>query len=284
MRAGSAHYALGNAIARLLPRGWIGPPAEQLARLYGRCSAIDAAAVGDNLRAALPGATAADLRRLTSEVFARFSAYLVDLFYAQDEGFGPFERRLHCEGLEHLDRAIAQGRGAVVVSAHLGHWERAGMALARLGYPIKALAVRHRDPAVERFFERRRRRHGLGIIHLDGSLSECYRHLGSGGILGVNADRLYGEGGVPVRFLERTVRFPQGPARIAARCAAPVVTAFMTMGAQDRLHLRIGEELPRHDAAATTEAFARRFERMVREHPTQWFLFQRYWEAPQWPD
>ena len=284
MKAGSAHYALGSAIARLLPRGWVGPPAEGLARFYGRCSAADAAAVSDNLKAALPGATAADVRRLTSEVFARFSAYLVDLFYSRQEGFALFERRLRCEGLDHLDRAMARGHGVVVVSAHLGHWERAGMALARLGYPIKALAVRHRDPAVEGFFDERRRHHGLGIIHLDGSLRECYRHLGSGGVLGVNADRLYGEGGVPVRFLDRTVRFPQGPARIAARCDAPVVTAFMTMEAQDRLCLRIGEELPGHDTAATTEAFARRFERMVREHPTQWFLFQRYWEAPQWPD
>lgn len=283
MKAGSAHYALGETIARLLPRSWVGPMAERLARTYGRLSA-DAESVRDNLRDALPGRTESDLRGLTSEVFARFSAYLVDLFYAREKGFEPFERRLRCDGLEHLDRAVARGRGVVVASAHLGHWERAGMALARLGYPIKALAVRHRDPAVERFFDERRRGHGLGIIHLGGSMRECYRHLGAGGMLGVNADRLYGEGGVPVKFLERTVLFPQGPARIAARCGSPVVTAFMTMEAGERLHLRIGEELSGHDATGITEAFAGRLERLVREYPTQWFLFQRYWEAPQWPD
>ncbi|MCG3176407.1 MAG: Lipid A biosynthesis lauroyltransferase [Candidatus Omnitrophica bacterium] len=270
-------------MAATLPRRVVEPAAAGLGRLYGSASRADASAVRENLKAALPGCTDQGLSALTLEVFENYSAYLVDLFYAL-EGAEAFRRRLECSGLHRLDRALAGGRGVVAVSAHVGHWERAGMALALSGYRLKALAVRHRDPSVERFFERRRSAYGVGIVHLDGSLRECYRHLSAGGVLGVNADRLYGEGGHPVEFLGRTVGFPQGPARIAARCGAPLLPVFMIMAPEGRLRLEVGEELPSDDPARTTAAYARCLERVVRTHPTQWFLFQRYWEAPQWPD
>ena len=153
--------------------------------------------------------------RLTKKVFFNFSRYLVDFFYSRNLSKSFIEQRVKIEGLEKLDREGSKGRGVILVSGHIGHWEMGGMTLARLGYPVHCIAATHRDLRINRLFLENRQCHGLETIALGCSLKQAYRVLKDNKILGLNADRLFGGEGAPAQFLGRQVLFPKGAARIA---------------------------------------------------------------------
>jgi hypothetical protein len=44
------------------------------------------------------------------------------------------------EGALHVEEALAQGHGAILLTAHLGNWEICGTAMGLSGYPTTAIA------------------------------------------------------------------------------------------------------------------------------------------------
>ena len=49
---------------------------------------------------------------------------------------------------DELSRALAEGRGVVYVTCHLGPWERMAALLADLGFPITTMARESYDPQI----------------------------------------------------------------------------------------------------------------------------------------
>src|SRR5688572_28092474 len=82
----------------------------------------------------------AELDRMVSEVFANYARYWHEFFRLQ---VASREWILdHCvfEGIEHLDAALAAGRGGILGLPHLGNWDMAGACCAALGLPMTAVA------------------------------------------------------------------------------------------------------------------------------------------------
>ena len=48
-------------------------------------------------------------------------------------------------GEENLKAALAAGKGAILLSAHMGNWELGAAALARRGFPVNAIGADQRD-------------------------------------------------------------------------------------------------------------------------------------------
>lgn len=70
-------------------------------------------------------------------------------------------------GSEPLERALAAGTGAILVSPHLGNWELGGLGLADLGYKVNVLTFREPDEKVNELREAMRSERGIGFIYVD---------------------------------------------------------------------------------------------------------------------
>ena len=70
-------------------------------------------------------------------------------FYPSLTGDG-VERFVSVEGREHLDAALAGGRGAIVFSSHYGSMCLAMIALAHLGYRVNVHRALTRAPTTTR--------------------------------------------------------------------------------------------------------------------------------------
>ena len=150
-----------------------------------------------------------------------------------------------------------------------------------MGYPIYGLALRHRDPRIDAIFQKRRQGSGFKIIPVGASMKECYKVLRRNQILALNADRLFGEEGETVQFMNKTVQFPTGISRLSLATGASVVPVFMLMDGHDRYLMEFQE--PLRDGPSLVQSFASALEKKIRRHPSQWFIFQPFWEPPQWP-
>ena len=129
------------------------------------------------------------------------------------------------DALDVLDAAIAEGRGVVFASAHLGPWERVAASLVAARVPLVALARESYDPRFSRMVEKLRSHHGVSMVwrSTPGAVARILRALRTGKVLGVPMDL---RGRVPscdVPFLGHDAPTAVGPARIALRSRAAVV-------------------------------------------------------------
>lgn len=225
--------------------------------------------------------------RATRKMLHAFGMAWADLFC-----FGGLDRerilalvRLR-QGVERLDAVHATGRGAVLLTAHLGPWEVGAMIVRCLGMPISIVYVPDRFAEAESFRSLLRRGVGGDVEEIPLDLADrlstlpALRAITAGRLLAMQGDRDFNDRGVPVQFCGRTVRFPAGPLLLARMTGAPVVPAFVVYQPDFSLGVEVGEpfEVARTgdrdaDLAAALAHWAAILEDAVHRYPTQWFTF-----------
>jgi lauroyl/myristoyl acyltransferase len=236
--------------------------------------------------------------RETARAMARHLArYWIDFFYWSERGGEAAQGAVvGVENRDALARCLAGGRGALLLTAHLGNWEMGGLLLERSGVEVAVVYVPDRFKALEAFRSRYRRRAGVTEIPLRSdplAPLPVLRVLRSGGVVAVQGDRDFDNTGHPVPFFGETAWFPRGPARLALISGAPILPVFILREKDGpragsggfRVHFFDPIE-PVGDARSpeALDAIVRRtagiIEAMVRSHPEQWYCFYPFWDDP----
>jgi lauroyl/myristoyl acyltransferase len=270
-----------------------GPVAFALGRLGGalmhRTDARRRAALTGNLRQVLgPGASPRELRRAVTRAFANYGRYWVELFRLERLSREEILARVSIEGREHLDAAIAGGRGCVIATAHIGNWDAGAGWLGAAGYPAAVIVEKVEPEALFERFRSERERLGLEVVPLTrgtDALAAMIRSVRAGKVVALLADRDLTRKGAPVEFFGRTATIPAGPATLALRTGA-VLFAGVIYQEPRRGHWHIVFRPPlepavtgdtRVDVAALTQRVAHELEILIRARPEQWFVLSRIW-------
>jgi phosphatidylinositol dimannoside acyltransferase len=230
-----------------------------------------------------------DLHLSIWRTFRSYAAYWLDTFRLSLVDQAGLERRFQVVGMEHLDRALAEGRGAVLATAHLGSWDLAGAWLAGRGYPLTAVVERLQPPELLEWFSEVRRRNGIDVIVRGPQVwQQLADALGANRVVVLVCDRDLSGRGVEVEFFGERTTLPSGPGALAVRCGAPVLpVAVYATG--NRHHLGVARPpLPvertgddRRDVAHLTQQLACELEMLIRYAPEQWHLTQPNWPSDQ---
>ena len=180
-----------------------------------------------------------------------------------------------------IDSALAEGRGVVFITGHVGNWELMAAWLADRGYPIHTVVRSSYDPRFTRLIETGRRRRGVKTIFRgqSGAARAMLRTLRTGGILGFLIDQDTDVPSVFVPFFGRNAKTPVGPAVFATRCNAPVVIGTIHRRPDNTHRITIERCAVGKDTAATTALFTAALETRIRRHPAQWVWFHRRWRS-----
>lgn len=194
------------------------------------------------------------------------------------------------EGEAHLEAALAEGRGVILLTAHLGNYELGGLLLRARGLSLHTVYKPDRFEAVERLRTELRTRSGVvGIPVGEGFATlPLVKVLREGGLAGLQGDRDFSMNGLPVPFFGREAPFPRGPWELAAMTGAPVVPAYFFTDEDHRFHARFeppiwvsGERGARMASMeAGLRAYVEGLEALVRERPDQWYCFYPFWDDP----
>lgn len=185
------------------------------------------------------------------------------------------------EGIEHVNAALAGGRGCILAVPHMGSWDMAGAAGAALGFRIGAVAERF-PGSLDEAVVSSRRGFGMQVIPLGRAAVRGVRQLlEANGVVALLCDLPQGSGGAQVRFFDRPSRVPAGPAAFARRMGAAIVPGCCFRVGPGRYHIQIEPPLDMpaggDERAAQAELMQRiidRFERFIRERPDQWYAFK----------
>lgn len=237
----------------------------------------------ENLARVHPDWSRDRIRRTAREVFKEIGRNAYDFLRYPDLSEAARDSLVETEGAEHLDRALAAGRGALVVTAHLGCWELLAASLARAGYPLKALARPLREERLDRMLRRHRARMGVETLSSKALPIQAVRHLRQGGVLGVLIDQRIRHGGTWVTFLGQPTRLTDAPARLALTTGSPLVPMGIRRRAGGHHQVTVLPAVaPRESGDAVerlTQTLATAMEGLIREAPEQWI-----WIHPRWGD
>ena len=195
---------------------------------------------------------------------------------------------IEVRGLDALRARLAEGRGCLLLGAHLGSFE-AMRAVADAGSPVPLSILMHEDNAarVKAFFDAlggEARAAAIIPLGQPDAMLRVQEALARGELVGLLADRM--PGGAPhderllrVPFLGHPAPLPTGPHRLAALLRAPVMLAFGLRRGPRRYEVRFEPFATpaRADVPASVAAYAARLEATCREAPDNWFNFFEFW-------
>lgn len=189
-----------------------------------------------------------------------------------------------------VQAAIAEGKGALLVTGHYGNWEVAAAAVAARGVPIHAVVKPQRNRLVNVMVQEARARLGIGTITMRKAAREVPRVLKNGGVIGIVADQDARASGVWVPFFGVPASTFRGPAQFALRYDAAVFASVARRLPDGRYRVE-GERIPivrtddgEADELRLTAALAAHLEEQIRQDPGQYFWFHKRWKTPPPPE
>jgi KDO2-lipid IV(A) lauroyltransferase len=230
------------------------------------------------------------VRRHVRRVYRLYARYIVDLMrlpWLSTEDIARSFTADHTHVVDAFgalfDRLRAEGRGMIVVSAHIGCIEEFIASVADRGWPVYGVADDTAYPELYALLERQRERWGVREIAWR-NLRETFRVLRERSILALLVDWGYRAEDVPVRLFGDWTTLPAGPALLAGRTRAAIVPVVNrrrddgTLEAQFLEPIEVRDTTP-EEIARATQAVASALEQLVRPAPAQWHAFKPIWPA-----
>ena len=278
-------YKLAVFLTRILPISFSYAIAVFLADIQYLLSKADREAVQANLRNILNDQEVSTL--MIREVFHNFAKYLVDFFTLTKRIDRKFiAESVDISGVEHLNDVIHQGKGGILVSAHLGNWEMAGAVLSLLGYPLSVVALAHRDSRVNDFFNQQREFFGAQVIQTNVALRRCLEHLKRNRLVAILADRDFGHHGLSMSFFGKKSIIPKGAALFSLKTGAPIIPGFFLRSPNNRFSIIILDPIypPPLDEGRISDdeveklisRYIHLIEDKIRQYPSQWLMFRTF--------
>jgi KDO2-lipid IV(A) lauroyltransferase len=189
---------------------------------------------------------------------------------------------IRCEGAEHFENALRQGRGVLFATAHLGNWELSAFAHALLTSPMNVVVRALDNPLLDALVERRRALSGNRLLSKKEFARSILKALAANEAVGILIDQNSSEdAGVFVDFFGVPACSGTGFAKIAAHSGAAVIPGFALWSSEERRYiLRFYPPVPiTGDAARDTQTLQATLEQVIRANPDQWLWIHRRWKT-----
>lgn len=272
----------------LLPRAWALRVGQAVGALAHRVLPHLRRAAEANLRLALPELDETRRQQIQRGVFQNLGRLLGEASQFPKLNRANIERIVVYEGLQNYQAAVAQGRGVILLTGHIGAWELSVFAHSLYGYPMSFLKRNMDNPLVEELVESRRARFGNRSIDKKGSLREVLKTLKAGGVVGILADlNATREEGVFCDFFGIQACTTAGVATLALRTGAVVLPGYLLWDEVARIH-RLHFDAPietlstgnqKEDVQTNTARYTKALEAVIRRHPEQWLWIHRRWRT-----
>lgn len=237
-----------------------------------------------NLAFALPECTEPERHAILRGVYHSLARLILSFAQFPHLSRDNIHHWIRYDGLEHFERALACGRGVLVLTAHLGNWELSALAHGLYGRPMHLLVRPLDNPYLDRLVRRYRTLSGNRIIEKTDSPRRLLEALQANHAVGMLVDQNASlDGGVFVDFFGKKACASTGLAKIALRTGAPVVPGFALWDHDQRRYVLRFWPPVELDPAAGLELNTQRLhtvlEQIIRQYPDQWLWIHRRWKT-----
>ena len=237
-----------------------------------------------NLAAALEDISPAERKRTARRAFLHDARNWVDTLSISRLTPAEVSAAVEVEGWHHVTDAVGTGKGAVLISFHLGNFDLVGQILAIHGFRLTVPIERMRPDALFQMLKQQRESLGIHLVPVEHASRALLAALRRGELIGATIDRNLAGKGVVVDVFGHPTTLARGPIALSARTGAPLLLG---------LGVRVGERryrgfvvpikpsanpLPgKEGEAVIAQEIAELMEHYIREFPEQWMAFRPLW-------
>lgn len=224
---------------------------------------------------------------LMERLFCNLGRSVMEMLYMPNLTKEFIKEHIELRNAHILEGALAENKGVVVLTAHVGNWEWMGAALAAYGYPTTTLVKKQPNAQFTRLLNEYREMAGMEVFARGGSeVIRAAKAMKQKKLLGFLADQDGYVNGIPVPFLGQESSAVLGPATFAEKFKAPVVPIFSSRKPNgghviDVLPILRYEDTGHKDVDLyrLTERMIQVTEDFVKAHPDEWLWFQHRWRT-----
>lgn len=273
---------------RLIARVVLRMPDERLHRWGTRLGALASRVLRGrdrlamrNLRAAFPERDDRALRKILDDCWRHFGREVLRYLQVQNLSLDEVAARCPFHRTEVLTEAIARGKGTVLITAHWGSWEVAGLALLSKVENVRMVARPLDNELLEADLQKLREKTGAEVVDRRKAARPLLRALSENAVVVLLPDQaVLPQEGVLVPFLGRPAWTTPAPAKMALRADATIVFGFcIPDGFGHRVEfqesIRAGEIA---DPVLLTERINDVISRKIRERPELWLWMHDRWK------
>lgn len=242
----------------------------------------------ENLRLAFP---AWSRQRVQTTALANFQhiglcgaeMLRLDMFRA---GSDDLDRYFEMVDQQHMQQALALGKGAIVLTGHFGFWEAGFFAMPQTGIKFDAVTKPMKNPLTDRYFSNIREAFGVRTLDSRKGARRILKSLQEGAAVAILLDQhISPPGSVETEFFGRMAYTTTAITNMAMKYQIPVVPTFCHRTPEGRYKIwsepmilldGAGEEA----VASNTQLLTDKIEAVVRRDPAQWFWVHKRWRVP----
>jgi Kdo2-lipid IVA lauroyltransferase/acyltransferase len=194
---------------------------------------------------------------------------------------------IQVHGIEHLDHALAAGKGVIAFSAHIGNFTLIGPKMSACGYAFNMLVKDPRYTGVAEAFHIIQEGQGGKFIYVEPwekALRQILASLRKNEVVCMLADEKKTKSDIFVDFFGYPAPTAPGPAVLSLRTGAPLLPVFIIRGDDGHHHIHIGPLLEfvlngdrTSDIHTIVASYTRIIEDFIKRYPDQWFWINDRW-------
>lgn len=232
--------------------------------------------------------TGLELEQITKDCFTFMAKSAVELMFLFDKPL-VLKKRVSLVGKENLDKALSNGCGVILVSAHFGNFPLLLGRLAVEGYVAGGIMKPMHDKRVEGIFLEKRKKFGVKTIYSqprNACVNNTIQALRNNELIFIPIDQNFGTGGVFVDFFGRKAATAVGPIVFAQRTKAALLPCFIVRQPDDThkiifepaVKLEEGKDA-RETILINIQKLTSIIEEYIRKYPAEWGWIHRRWKS-----
>lgn len=191
------------------------------------------------------------------------------------------------EGTEHIQQALAKGKGILCLMAHYGNWEAFGLFCGyTLDININSVARKLDNRLLENYLARLREASGNRTFHKEESPRKIIRTLKANELVGIMLDQNGGVNGLFVDFFGEKAATARSLALLSYSTGAPVIPTipyprkdgtYRAVALPEIQLEKTGDK--KADIFNWTQSYQKVLEEVIRNHPEPWMWIHRRWKT-----
>lgn len=241
----------------------------------------------ENLRRAFPEKTEEECRHLLRKNFCQLGISAVEMLRLDLYGNAETaEKYFSLPGIEHIDAALALGKGCFFLTGHVGFWEAGSILLPLHNIATDVIYKRMKNPYIDQYILNLRESTGARGIEKRNAARKILRSLSENRGVAVLIDqRISPLEGIIVNFFNRPAITTPIIAQMAIKQGTPIIATFSTRLPDNRYEITFApmitfpqEVNPSAETVlAATQLLTDKIEEAVRKTPEQWFWVHDRW-------
>jgi len=255
---------------------WLGHLLYHLAKSRRHVAAV-------NIRLCFPELSEAEQKQLVKDIFINNGIGIIETAMAWWSDRESFRQRVSLEGREHLDEALSEGRGVILLGAHFSTLDLGGL-LFSLFYPLHTMYRPHNNPVMEHVIEKGRLRSITSLIDRS-DFRAVFRALKRNEIVWYAPDQDFGPtNSVYAPFFGVPAATVTATARLAKISKAPIILLSHHRTSSGHYNLKLHhpvEDFPKEIDKESAARINSELEMGIRYEPSQYMWIHRRFKTHQ---